>query len=469
MSGVFTYTTPSFSVASATCIDSNTVRVTLTAVPNAFVPANFSIPTTTVVSAVTDPVDSSSVILSVSPALQVNNYTVTCSGLTAGTPAVAMVAPFNAAFAVITAPSVTVVPSISAPETNPTATTTLRALIAPSLAGNVWTQLIATLGTEEQVAWDQAATVYDQLFLVSAEGKYLDSRASEEGGYLRPELVAFSDDVFRDLVIQLSTRKLTLNAFLRVLEIYYGLDAVRAHVQTTTAQNFVIPDGSQQIFNIDGIGPFTANFSSSDFSDVSAVTAVEAAVALNRQFRLIEATALALPYVDTQTGLIYLAVYTASRGLRGAVESVSGPIPFPTGKHTIQTQARAAYVRTTASGTEVVLPATSIVVTREPTIDCANIQDTATAQILTATFEDIYGLGAAWGSDDRWGDSTPWGEGTKDVLVIGTNGAHGLSVGDWTFVDGLMAPTSSGVGKALNGLFKVIAVPSTSSYVVVWS
>lgn len=377
MPAFFSFTTPPFTVASAAAIDANTVRVILTTVPNAFVPANFSIATTTIVAAVTDPGDPNSVILSCSPGLVAGNYTVVCSGLTATTPPVPMTAPFSAAFQVFVGPSVAIAPQFATPATNPGALTTLRAHVPPSMKGTVWTQLLATLGDEEQFAWDQAAAVYDQLFLVSAEGKYLDQRASEEGGYTRPELVGFTDDVFRDLVIQLSTRQLTLNAFLRILEIYFGLDVVRAHVRTTAAEPFNIPDGSEQVFNVDGIGPFTVVLHAADFTNAAQATAIETAIALNRGFATVGVKVLALPFADFQTGLTYLTVYTNSRGLKGSIEAVSGPLPLSTGKQTIQTQARAAYVKVANGNVEVVLPATSPVVSREPVSTAAYLFDSS--------------------------------------------------------------------------------------------
>jgi hypothetical protein len=330
------------------------------------------------------------------------------------------------------------------------------------MRGTVWDELLATLSQEEQFSWDQAAAVYDQLFLVSAEGQYLDQRASEEGGYERPELVGFTDDVFRDLVIQLSTRKLTINAFLRILEIYYGIDAVRAFVRTTTAEPFIIPDGSVQSFNIDGIGPFDVTFRGVDFTNTSSVSAIEAAIALNRGFALIGAKALALPFVDAQTGLIYLTVYTASRGLRGSMESVSGPLPFPTGRKTVQTQARAAYVKVTGDEVEVILPATSIVVSREPVVDAAYLNGSPPLTIIDAVYSNFLGLatGPPWGSDAFWGSDVSWGGVVGQALIITTSAPHGMSIGNEFFLDGLQVPNFAGFSSAVNGIFVVVDVPA---------
>jgi hypothetical protein len=446
MSSFVIFLTPPFTVASASTIDANTIRVTLTAAPNAFVVSNFSIPTTTILSAVSDPQDPNSVILSISPGLQPGNYTVTCSGLTAGAPPVAMLAPFQAAFAVLVGPSISLAPELAQPEINPTAISTLRAHIPPSMKGDVWTQLLNTLGDEEQFAWDQAAAVYDQLFLVSAEGEYLDQRASEEGGYVRPGLVGFTDDVFRDLVIQLSTRKLTLNAFLRILEIYYGIDAVRAHVRTTTAETFNIPDGSEQVFYLDGKGPFTVLFHGADFTNPSAAYAIEVAVALNRGFGLVGAKAFALPFVDAQSNLTYLTVYTVSRGLRGSIESVSGPLSFPVGRQTVQTQERAAYVKSLNGIAEVILPATSVVVSRTPDVDAAYVQDAPPLNILSASL--LGGIGDF-----------------LSELVVTVDGSHNMSIGSWFFLDGLQAPADQGIDFPVNGLFKVKTVLSSDTVI----
>lgn len=468
MSAVFSFTTPGFVVQSAAAIDANTVRVTLSAAPNAFLPTNFSIATTTVVAAMPDPGNPNAVILALTPGLNPGNYVVTCSGLTSGSPPVALSAPFTAAFQVLVGPSILVAPNTANPAVDQTALTTLRSHVPPSMKGDVWTQLLATIGAEEQDAWQQAKNVYDQLFLVSADGKYLDQRASEEGGYRRPELVGFSDDVFRDLVVQLSTRKLTLNAFLKVLEVYYGIDSVRAWTRTTTPEPFNIPDASTQSFIVDGIGPMSVTFHSANFTNPSAVTAIEAAVALNEQFRVVGAKALALPYVDTQTGLIYLTVYTASRGLRGSIESVSGPLPLSAGRKTVQTQPRAAYVRITGAAVEVVLPATSIIVSRTPDRDSANVQEHPPVGIVSAEFFGFYGgpVGAPWGSDAFWGDSTPWGGVLGNVILITTNAPHGLLVGSKTFVDGLQAPTTAGSAFAPNGLFTVVQVPAVNQFII---
>lgn len=346
----------------------------------------------------------------------------------------------------------------------PTANDALRKHLPPSMKGDVWAQLLATLGDEEQFAWDQAAAVYDQLFLVSAEGKYLDARASEEGGYLRPELVGLTDDVFRDLVIQLSTRKLTLNAFLRILEIYYGLDVVRAHVRTTTAETFVIADGDEQVFTIDGIGPFTVVFHAADFTNVASATAIETAIALNRGFAIVGAKALALPFVDSQTGLTYLTVYTASRGFKGSIEAVSGPLHFPAGRQTVQTQARAAYVKAIGGTVEVVLPATSIVVSREPVSTAAYVngptsESQAVVDNLGNPIVDSFGNPVVVGHVSSAAE-------TNGVLVVGTLNPHGLVIGDEVFIDGLLAIPGSTNQCTPNGIFTVASTPDSNHFSV---
>ena len=348
---------------------------------------------------------------------------------------------------------------------NPTALSTLRANIPPSMKGPVWDALLGALGDQQQVSWDCAQSVYDQLFLISAEGQYLAQRASEIGGYVNPDAVSFSDDAFRRLVIQLSTRKLTLPAFLGLLELYYGIDSTRASIRTTIAEPFNIPDGSKQIFTIDGLGPFVVNLKAIQFQNSTAVTAIEASIALNQGFALIGAKALALPFEDSVSGLTYLTVYAASQGIRGSIEYVSGPLSFPLGKVVLPQGGRAAYV---APDSSIVFPATSPVVVRTPGVNCANILDAVPVDIVSAEFFDFDSTSSTWGSDSFWGNSALWGSVTANTVLITTATYHGLQPGRWVYVDGLQTGTDFSVPFKPNGLFPVSLVPSTTSFVVVF-
>lgn len=261
-------------------------------------------------------------------------------------------------------------------DTNETAADLLRRNIPPSMKGLGWNQLIATLATSEQYLWSQSQAVYDELFLASAHGSYLDARASAAGGFRRAEQVGMDDRVFRDLIVQLSTQKLTLNAFLGVLELYYGPEAVRAHVDAVQGP-YSILDTESQAFLLDGRTAVTVTFSAADFRNIEQATATEVAVALNRGFFLADARALALPVVDPQTGIGYVSVLSPTRGLRGSIEVVYGPVPFPAGRQTIQNQTQAAYAKRSAETVEVLLPATSAVVNR----------DSGTATYLTPSDE----------------------------------------------------------------------------------
>jgi hypothetical protein len=56
---------------------------------------------------------------------------------------------------------------------------------------------------------------------------------------------------------------------------------------------------------------------------------------------------------------------------------------------------------------------------------------------------------------------------TTGIVTVNTTAAHGRSVGDWVFIDGL-APNTSGGGNAsgggLNGLFEVLTVPLSTRF-----
>src|SRR5262249_47676313 len=65
--------------------------------------------------------------------------------------------------------------------------------------------------------------VHDSLYIVSAEGKYLDQRLADRE-FIRPGLVGLDDDVFRELGIAVTNRKQVRDLINGILEIIYGIE-----------------------------------------------------------------------------------------------------------------------------------------------------------------------------------------------------------------------------------------------------
>ena len=204
-----------------------------------------------------------------------------------------------------------------------TAEETLRDMLNPALQGPAWDALVAALATGDQYLWDLAEAAFDQLFKVSARGKYLDKRMSDDG-IARPLNVGISDGLFSKYGISVSSEKLTQIAILKVLEVFYGQDAVRANSISGTYAPFALVTGDDLWITIDGKFDYVVSFDGNDFVTVGAATALEVALAITRSLRKQgDIESFALPFVDA-AGNSYVKIYSGSLGLGGSVRVNGG-------------------------------------------------------------------------------------------------------------------------------------------------
>lgn len=204
-----------------------------------------------------------------------------------------------------------------------TAEQVLRRFINPKLKGKVWNALIAALATGEQANWDNAALAFDQLYLMSASGKYLRQRGSDYG-VGDPKNVGLSDDLYRKYVNQIINRQLTLNALNELIEVFYGVDGTHASIISTISENFSINDGDDLLLKVNNSDAVSIVFSDDDFQDISSVSAMELSLVFNINFDLLFINALAVPYLDPETGLIYIKLISTEIGTKSSIEVIGG-------------------------------------------------------------------------------------------------------------------------------------------------
>lgn len=251
-----------------------------------------------------------------------------------------------------------------------TAAQFLRREIPPSMAGDVWSCLIAGLAVGEQAAWDNAPSVDRQMFLATALEEWLDRRAGGLG-FERPAGVGMSDTVFRDYTIQVSSRQLTIPAILETLKVFYGMESVQANVQAAN-EYYTLIDGQTLTITLDGVQTVTVTFLVADFGNISLATAQEVCAVLNREFLLQGVNASAVVASDPNTGVTNFRIFTGTLGARGSIQVESGAaqtaLTLPTTLTRLLDQPRAAYVLTRGKGSvEVVFPSTTNIVTRDLT------------------------------------------------------------------------------------------------------
>ncbi len=200
----------------------------------------------------------------------------------------------------------------------------LRKLWNPAYLGrDNWEALIEGIAAADQLIADQAMAAFNQLYVSSASGRYLEKRAGDRG-IKKPVNTGLTDTIFRKLVTTVSNSKLTTLSFLEVLEQFYGVEATHAFVETGTAQPFVISDNSTLDVLVDEKVPVRVQFHRDQFQTMRRATADEVAAVITRACELNRNGAYAVPYEDRETGDIKVRIYSPSRGLASSMRITGG-------------------------------------------------------------------------------------------------------------------------------------------------
>ena len=195
----------------------------------------------------------------------------------------------------------------------------LRKFLNPALKGKNWDAVIAAVATGDTANVNNAKSAFDQIFKTSSSGIYLDRLAGNDG-VKRPKNVGMSDDNFRKFAIKTTANKVTQEALLEILEVFYGTDAVRAHAITELGQPYSLSDGDDLNITIDGKLKVKVVFKSDDFYQISLAKASEVAAVITRAFKIAGSSAWAEAFVDPPDGLTKIKIYSGSLGLKGTVQ-----------------------------------------------------------------------------------------------------------------------------------------------------
>jgi len=199
----------------------------------------------------------------------------------------------------------------------------LRKFLNPALKGTGWDSMIAALASGDQRNADNARLAFDQLFMSTASGLYLDRRASDEG-ISRPRGVNMSDDLFRKLAISQKNGKLTQKSILDVLEVFYGRDATRAYSDTAVAETFALQDEDELVILFEERNTVRVRFEREHFSRIGLATSLEVAAAITRACREAGNAAFAVSYPDSTTGEPKVRIYSGTLGLTSSIRIVGG-------------------------------------------------------------------------------------------------------------------------------------------------
>lgn len=131
---------------------------------------------------------------------------------------------------------------------------------------------------------DNVRAVNDQLYIATASGRYLDERLAD-AGIVRPPAVGLSDDVFREIGIEVKNRKQVRDLINNLLNAIFGDEFVRASSSARAMEPYNLSDGDTLIINFDDKNTVPITFKTSMFQNIAAATAQEVADAITKNLR----------------------------------------------------------------------------------------------------------------------------------------------------------------------------------------
>lgn len=162
----------------------------------------------------------------------------------------------------------------------------LRAYLSPYIKGPVTDAILEALATGNAAYLiNNVRAVNDQLYVVSAVGRYLDERLAD-AGITRPPAVGLSDDVFRQIGIEVKNRKQVRDLINQLLNAIFGDEYVRATDNVRQVEPYNLQDGDTLIINFDDSPKnVTVQFETNDFVSIAAAKAQEVADAITKSLR----------------------------------------------------------------------------------------------------------------------------------------------------------------------------------------
>lgn len=332
MSSSFTFTGSGLLLVSVTVVNSTTLKVKYSTDPkqsnpaganDALNPVQYTLagPSVTGVSScATVSGDTESIQLNLSTAMAAGTWTLTVSNAVqtpGGTP---LSAPYSIVFNVSATASV---PALGMGAVSDAAEDIIRKHLSPAMAGPNWDALIAALGESDQSNFDNARKAFDQLFISSASDKYLEYRAADVG-INKPTNVGINDDLFRSLVINSTTNKVTHEAIREILEVYYGRDSLRAFAETELDGPYALAAGLTLEWTLDEKTSFEFSFVANDFSNINSATAQEVAATLTKWMDDLGSDGFAIAVTNQLTGQERVRIYSGKLGLGSSVRITGG-------------------------------------------------------------------------------------------------------------------------------------------------
>jgi len=118
----------------------------------------------------------------------------------------------------------------------------LRSYLNKAIRGKNTDAILKSLSVGPVHLINNVEAVNDSLYIVSAKQKYLDQKLSDRG-VERPAQVGLSDEIFREIGIEITNRTQVRDLILQLLRIMYGEIFTRATSASLEFEPYNLKDG----------------------------------------------------------------------------------------------------------------------------------------------------------------------------------------------------------------------------------
>jgi len=197
----------------------------------------------------------------------------------------------------------------------------LRKYLNPSIKGPEVDAILYGVAAMSRGLIHNVEAVHDQLYIVSATGKYLDQRLADYG-LIRPGSVGLSDEIFKEIGIEVINRKQVRDLIHILLRTMYGEEFTNATIRANTLEPYNLNDGDDLILSIDDSDPIIVKFTTDQFSNINAATAQEVADAITKEIRKQGLTGSGVAKDDGLGG--YVILFSDTSGPSSTIKVLGG-------------------------------------------------------------------------------------------------------------------------------------------------
>jgi len=181
----------------------------------------------------------------------------------------------------------------------------LRKYLSPTIRGTNVDKVLESLASGAAHLINNVEAVNNQLYIVTASGRYLDQRMADRN-ITRPDNVGLSDEIFREIGIEISNRKQVRDLIMNILRIMYGEEFTRATLVSSELETYALEDGDNLLIQYDDSDTIEIIFKTSQFSSIATATAQEVADVITKSIRSLGQTGSAVAKDDGAGNFVQL-------------------------------------------------------------------------------------------------------------------------------------------------------------------